>query len=130
MVNVIIVLVLIVLIGIAVVRIVRTIRYGGSCCGGSGGLDKKIRVKDRNKTHYPFLYKLKVEGMVCAGCARKVENAINSDGDMWASVDLETKEVRVFAKRKMDRNGFLALLKGTPYILMDVKDAIPGYRRM
>lgn len=118
--NVIVVLVLIVLLFFGARRIYRTIRYGGSCCGGGGGLDKKVRVSDRNVAHYPFSYKLKIDGMVCAGCARKVENAFNADGELWAKADLEHKEVQVLAKKDMSRDDFARLLKGTSYTLLQV----------
>ena len=119
--NVIIVLILIVLLFFGVRRIYRTVRFGGSCCGSGEGLDKKVRVLDHNKAHYPFSYKLTVEGMVCAGCARKVENAINSDGTLWAKVNLEHKEVDVLSKKEMNRGDFMQLLKGTSYTLADMK---------
>ena len=119
--NVIIVPVLIVLIFFGVRRIYRTVRFGGSCCSSGGGMDKKVRVSDRNKAHYTFTYKLTVEGMVCAGCARKVENSINSDGMLWAKVDLEHKEVHVLSKKEMNRGDFVQLLKGTSYIVVDVE---------
>lgn len=83
-------------------------------------MDKKIRVKDRNSSNYPYCYTLKVDGMVCSGCVRKVENAINSDGQLWATVNLERKEVRVLAKKTMTRDDFMNLLKGTSYTLLDV----------
>ncbi len=118
--NVIIVLILTLMFFLGVRRIYRTVRYGGSCCGSSGGLDKKVRVSDRNKANYPFSYKLIVDGMVCAGCARKVENAINSSDGVWAKVDPEHKEVHVLAKKEMSRNDFSQLLKGTPYTLMEM----------
>ncbi len=120
MANAIIILILIALMCIAAVRIYRTIKYGGSCCSGGGAMDKKIRVKDRNSSNYPYCYTLKVDGMVCSGCVRKVENAINSDGQLWATVNLERKEVRVLAKKTMTRDDFMNLLKGTSYTLLDV----------
>lgn len=121
MVNAAIVLIIISLMCIATVRIYRTIRYGGSCCGGSGVPDKKIRVSDRKRSNYPHQYTLKVDGMVCSGCVRKVENAINSDGQLWATADPEHKEVLVLAKKNMTRDDFVNLLKGTSYTLLDFK---------
>ncbi len=119
--NILIVLIILVLLFFGARRIYRTIRYGGSCCGTGEGMEKKVLVKDRHKANYPFHYRLKVEGMVCAGCARKVENAINSDGMLWAKADLEHKEVHVRAKKEMSRDDFMDLLKGTPYTLLDVE---------
>ena len=121
MADVILILVLAVLVGLAVLRIYRTVRYGGSCCGSGTETDKKVRVKDRNKANYPYQYKLKVEGMVCAGCVRKVENLFNSDGELWAKVDLERKEARILSKREMSREDFWEMLKTSSYTLMDVE---------
>lgn len=118
--NIMIILILIILIFAGIRRIYRTARYGGSCCSGSGGMEKKVRVRDRKKANYPYSYSLKVDGMVCAGCARKVENALNSDGKLWAKADLEHNEVRVLSKKEMDREGFLQLLNGTSYTLLEV----------
>ena len=56
MANAIIILILIALMCIAAVRIYRTIKYGGSRCSGGGAMDKKIRVKDRNSSNYPYWY--------------------------------------------------------------------------
>ncbi len=120
MANAVIIIILVTLVSIAVVRIYRTVRYGGSCCSGGGPVEKKIPVKDRNRANYPFNYRLKVGGMVCSGCVRKVENAFNSDGELWAEADLEHKEVRILSKRVMDRTEFAELLKGTSYTLLEV----------
>lgn len=120
MANAIIIIILAALVSLGVWRIYRTVRFGSSCCGSGGSVDKKIRVKDRNKANYPYTYKLRVDGMVCSGCVRKVENAFNSEGDLWAKADLEHKIVNVLSKKKMDRDDFTDLLKGTSYTLMEV----------
>ncbi|MBR3307509.1 MAG: heavy-metal-associated domain-containing protein [Lachnospiraceae bacterium] len=121
MTNVIIILTVAVLMGLGIRHIYRSVRYGSSCCGSGSAMDKKIRVSDRNKANYPFSYKLRVDGMVCAGCVRKVENALNSDGELWATVDADDKIVRVLAKREMKKDDFLELLKETPYTLLEVE---------
>lgn len=118
--NAVIILILIGLVLAGIRRIYRTVRYGGSCCSGSVGLEKKVRVRDRNRSNYPYSYTLKVDGMVCAGCARKVENAFNSDDKLWAEVNLEHKEVHVLSKKEMDRASFLRLLSGTSYTLLEI----------
>ena len=121
MANVIIISVLIVLVCVGVRRIWHNARYGGSCCSSGSAPEKKIRVKDRNKANYPFSYKLSIEGMVCSGCVRKVENALNSEGELCSNADLVRKEVEVLSKRVMSRDDFLQLLKGTSYTLIDIK---------
>lgn len=121
MANAIIIIILIIVVCVAVRHIYHTVKHGRSCCGSSREMEKKVRVKDRNKANYPFSYKVKVEGMVCAGCARRVENAINSDGELWGKADLEHKEVNVLAKRKMEMKDFAELLKDVPYTVLGVE---------
>ena len=119
--NVIISLVLLLLIAVAFAHIIKIVKTGGSCCGSGSDMAPKIKVADRDKTHYPYKYRLKVEGMVCAGCVRNVENAINSDGELWAVADLGKKEVRVLAKRRMGLDDFLKLFEKTHYTLSDIE---------
>ena len=121
MTDAIIITIILILTAVGVRRVYRTVRYGGSCCGTGTATDKKVKVKDRNKSHYSHSYKLTVEGMVCSGCAVKVENALNSEEGLWAKVDLGRKEVNVLSKKEMTREDFKEVLKKTPYTLMDLK---------
>ena len=85
MANVLIILIIIALMAVAVRRIYRTIRYGGSCCSGSSGIEKKVRVKDRNRSNYPYSYELKVDGMVCSGCVGVVFAGLTSGNALITS---------------------------------------------
>lgn len=51
----------------------KKLRQGGGCCGEREPAEKKVRVADRNRSHYPYHAVLKIDGMVCANCARRVE---------------------------------------------------------
>ena len=120
MANVIIILIIIFMMGIGIRHMYRMIRYGSSCCGSGEVMEKKIRVKDRNRTHYPFSYRIKVDGMVCGGCARRVENIFNSNDGLWGRVDLERKEVTILSKREMRAEELERMLSGTPYTVREV----------
>ena len=61
--TVIIVLILAVIIAFAVKSVIHRIRHGSSCCGERDAPQKKVKVKDKNKSHYPFQYILSVDGM-------------------------------------------------------------------
>ena len=50
----------------------KKLRQGGGCCGEREPAEKKVRVADRNRSHYPYHAVLKIDGMVCANCARRV----------------------------------------------------------
>lgn len=66
----------------------KKLRQGGGCCGEREPAEKKVRVADRNRSHYPYHAVLKIDGMVCANCARRVENAINRMDGYWAEADV------------------------------------------
>ena len=69
--------ILLAVIGIAVYSTVKRIKYGSYCCGSKDPMPKKVKVKDKNKTHYPYAYRMKVDGMHCSGCVRNIENAFH-----------------------------------------------------
>ena len=101
--TIIVVLVLAVVVGIAVYSTMKRIRFGSSCCGEKDPMPAKVKVKDRNKSHYPYVYQLKVDGMHCSGCVRKLENAFHTEEGMWAIVSLERKEVLLRSKKELER---------------------------
>lgn len=72
------------------------------CCGSGGTGVKHIRVKDKNKSHYPYEVTLHVEGMMCAHCVMRVENVLNSMEGVWAQADLKEKKALVRMKIEID----------------------------
>ncbi|MBO6194101.1 MAG: cation transporter [Clostridiales bacterium] len=102
--NLVIGLILIVVIGGAIWGTVRRIRYGSSCCGEHDPAPKKIRVSDRNKKNYPFVYELSVDGMHCSNCTRRVENALNSRYGFWAVADLASRTVTLRTKSEVQED--------------------------
>lgn len=95
-----IIVILLVIIALAVYGIIRRIRYGSSCCGSKNPGEKRIRIKDKNRSHYPYKYILEVEGMHCSNCARRIENAFNSADGRWATADVGRKEVTLISKHE------------------------------
>ncbi len=98
--NIIVGLVLVAVVALAVRSCVRRIRYGSSCCGTREPEEKKVRVKDKKKEHYPYNYHMKVDGMHCSNCARRVENALNKTEGRWATADVGKKEVLLLSKQE------------------------------
>lgn len=93
----------------------RKLRYGGGCCGAKEPPEKKVRVKDRNPHHYPYSVILKVEGIVCANCTRRVENALNRLDGVWAHVDPGEKTALVRMKQETDVQQLRDALKQIGY---------------
>ena len=54
----------------AVYSYIRKLRVGGGCCGEREAAPKRVKVRDRDKRHYPYVLEVTVDGMVCANCAR------------------------------------------------------------
>lgn len=90
---------LLIVIGfIAVRKCVKNLRHG--CCGGSG--EEKVKVADKNAAHYPYSVTLKIEGMRCANCTDRVENALNRLDGIWAKVSLKRAEAVLRSKSVLD----------------------------
>lgn len=86
MANVIIVLALIAIAVIAIRSAVK--RFNGGCCGG-GDTPVEIKPKDANTAHYKYKTTAYIDGMTCAHCKVRVENAFNSLPECCARVDLK-----------------------------------------
>ncbi len=118
--DIFIIIILIIVISSAVYGTVRRIRHGSSCCGEHDPSPKKIRAADRNRNHYPYVYELSVDGMHCANCARRVENAFNSQDGMWARADIGRKEVELLSKTEADESLCRTIISEAGYTLIRI----------
>lgn len=116
-----VVLLVVVLIALYAVRgTIRKARYGGGCCGDRTPATR-VRVKDRNPSHYPFHYRLRIEGMHCGGCKTKVENALNSEEGVWGTVNLSEGTAEVGSKAERSEDAWREMVRKAGYILIDVR---------
>lgn len=76
-------------------------KLANGCCGGGGDSEKKIKVRDKNPEHYPYLVTIGVEGMTCSKCKERVENALNAMEGVWAEVSLQEKSAKVRLKDRI-----------------------------
>ena len=109
--SIIIVLLAAVLVVWAVYRTVQKFRgkVKSSCCGGAEMVTPK-KVEDTDESHYPYRYKLAIDGMMCSNCARTVENTLNEMDGVWASDNLGKKEAKVLTKTPRTQADFAAPL--------------------
>ncbi len=119
--NVIIIMALVLVIGIAVYSTVHRVRYGSSCCGERDPEEKKVKVADRNKNNYPYTYVLKVDGMHCSNCARRVENALNAVNGRWAIADVSKKEVLLRTKSEENESELGSVIAKAGYTMLSLK---------
>ena len=115
----IVIFILAIIVVCAILSIRKRIKYGSACCGTHDAAPKKIKVKDKNKAHYPYTYTLIVDGMHCSNCARRVENALNSKDGVWASVKLENNTVLVRSKNPMEWEDFSTVITNAGYTLIE-----------
>lgn len=119
--NLIIYIILAVLIAFGVWKTVKKIRHGSSCCGEHEAPPAKIRISDTDKKHYPYLYELKVDGMHCSNCARKIENAFNSQSGLWAKAEIGEKKVCLRSKELVGEEILRRIVSDAGYILLSIK---------
>ena len=92
------------------------------CCGASSGkAPKKIRVSDRDPSHYPVRKLLKVDGMVCGNCATNVENSLNRLDGVWARVNLEKGEADVYMKEEIPDDELRSAVRSAGYTVYRVE---------
>ena len=100
--------------------VIKRIKYGSSCCGTHDPLPKKIRVSDKDSSHYPYSYRLIVDGMHCSNCVRHVENALNAKDGVWATVNLADKSVLLRSKAPLDEKDISRTVAGEGYTVLEI----------
>ena len=93
---------------------------GKSCCsdGASGRKAKKVVVSDADESHSPYSDELLIGGMSCDGCAQNVENALNAQDGVWATVTFADHTARVRSKNPIDREALETAVRGAGYYVM------------
>ncbi len=119
--EIIIVIVITVAVAWGIYEIVKKSKHGGGCCGEHDEAEKRVTVKDRNKAHYPYIITLKIEGMTCENCARRVENALNSLDGIWAQVDIGSHIAKVRCKQLADDKQLIKTVTQSGYAASKIK---------
>ncbi len=79
-------------------------RVAHGCCGSGQDAVKKIKPADTELSHYPYTCCIKVEGMTCGECKKRVENALNALEGVYALVNLKKKTAVVHGKQELDED--------------------------
>ncbi len=112
--TVIVLLALVLVCIFAVKSYMKRLRSG--CCGAGDGPEKRIKPADRDASHYPYQATVEVEGMTCANCTRRVENAFHRQEGMLAEANLEKGYVHVYMKENRDDAALRALVREAGYL--------------
>ena len=91
------------------------IRTAHGCCGGGGDNVKKVKVKDKNVSHYPYTCTVGVSGMTCSNCKKRVENAFNEKEGVYAVVDLAKAQAVIHMKEKMPEDEIMSTIWQSGY---------------
>jgi len=87
-----------------------------SCCGTAETVSAK-KVEDTDVSHYPYRYRLSIDGMMCSNCAKNVENTLNNMDGVWGKVNLGKKEADVLSKNSVSKENFASALQDSSYTL-------------
>ena len=118
--TLVIVLILIVIVVFGIKSYCKKLSSG--CCGASSGpSEKKMKVKDRDKSHYPYREILSIDGMVCGNCSTRVENALNRLEGVWATVDLAKGQADVRTKTLPDEPALKQAVRNAGYTVYKIE---------
>ena len=86
---------------------------------------KKLRngCCDRELSHYPYAWRIKIDGMSCKRCALRIENAFHEKDGFYAKVSLKNKEAIVYTKSKASRQELTGIIERAGYQLLSLEQA-------
>lgn len=117
--TIIIIVILIVICVFSVKSYRKKLKNG--CCGGGGDEEVKVKVADKELSHYPHSATISVDGMSCAHCKQRVENALNSIEGVWAEVDLKKNIALVHMKQEIPEIDLRRAVIKAGYGVMEIK---------
>ena len=123
-VNIIIVLIIAAIVVFGSISYIKKLKKGGDCCPEHEEATKSVKVKDRDKSHYPYEAKLAIDGMSCNNCVRNVENALNALDGTWATVSLEDNMATVLLKNPPDIEKLSKAVADAGYMVLKRKSKI------
>ena len=122
-VNIIIVLIVAAIVVFGSISYIKKLKKGGDCCPEHEEATKSVKVKDRDKSHYPYEAKLAIDGMSCNNCVRNVENALNALDGTWATVSLEDNMATVLLKNPPDIEKLSKAVDDAGYMVLKRKSS-------
>ena len=122
--NIIIVLLVAAIVVFGSISYIKKLKKGGDCCPEHEEATKSVKVKDRDKSHYPYEAKLAIDGMSCNNCVRNVENALNALDGTWATVSLEDNMATVLLKNPPDIEKLSKAVADAGYMVLKRKSKI------
>ncbi len=120
--TIVICLVIAAIVVLGVLHYRKNLRSG--CCGGdSDAAPKRIKVQERDLSHYPYEKILDINGMTCINCVTYVQNALNSLDGVYCKVDLGKKKAVVHMKEDLPDQLLRKTVAGIGYTVGAVRGA-------
>lgn len=94
-------------------------RLSSGCCGGGDALDR-VRPADANPAHYAHHVRVRIEGMRCLHCVRRVENTFNLRPGMMARVKLSAATADVYSVEPLEEGELRSLIARAGYAVQEV----------
>lgn len=98
-----------------------TKRLTHGCCGGGHDPVKRVRPADKNIAHYAYIRKIRIEGMTCANCAKRVENVFNSMDGVLAKADFAEGCVTVRMKKECEDSQLKEAVRSAGYFATGIE---------
>ena len=76
---------------------------------------KTIARPDIRQEGYAYCRRIKVEGMQCERCAKRLECALNGSGQVKATVDFPTRTATVYLEKPLENTMLVELVKKAGY---------------
>lgn len=110
---------LIVICILAVKSYAKKLTHG--CCGGGDVVVKKVKPADRDISHYPYVYRIQIEGMTCDNCRIRVENIFNSRDGFMVKVSLRKKSAVIRTKKPVQEEELSHLIEDIGYTAVKIE---------
>lgn len=111
---------------LAVVMIRAAVSYhrklSEGCCGSGGDREEPVRPADGEKSRYPYVREVSVEGMMCKNCAVRVANAFNRREGCLAEVDFGKKRLTLYTKAPMEDGELRSIVAGAGYTAGEIRE--------
>lgn len=94
-------------------------KLASGCCGGSDRVHR-VHAADGNPAHYAHHKVVTVDGLVCANCQKRVENAFNAQPGLLCRVNMEKKTADVYSKAPLEDAEIRRIVREAGYAALDI----------
>ncbi len=94
----------------------------GDCCGDADVVRAR-GPKDKDCSHYAYAYDVKVEGMSCENCAKRIASAFNALDGTMAEISLEEGVAHVHTKQPADADMLRRVVRNEGYGVGPITEA-------